>query len=93
MPIGEVVALLLIAQGETKEGGGLNITELMKRGEFALASASRYTQSLALKDRHGNQGKELITSTRDPMSDRQKILRLSPKGHALIHKIQTTLGE
>ncbi len=91
MPIGEAIAFLLVAQGESRDGGGLNITELKDRGGFTLATASRYTQALSKKDRHGELGKELISNERDPMSDRQKILRVSNKGRTLIHKIETVL--
>lgn len=92
MPIGEAVSFLLIAIGETKDGGGLTITELKEKGDFALATSSRYTQSLSLKDRHGRPGHEIITSVRDPLDDRRKILRISPKGSRIIQQIKSAIG-
>lgn len=91
MPMGEAVSLLLIAQGETKEGGGLTVTELKDRGEFALSSASRYMKALAKKDRHGRPGQELVTDPRDPFDERRKVLCLTPKGRRLVEQINTIL--
>jgi DNA-binding MarR family transcriptional regulator len=87
MTVGEIAAFLLVAQGETKDGGGLTVEELMKAGEFALSSASRYSNGLAEKDRNGNPGKQLISNLRDPADDRRKVLRLTPKGQRLVQLI------
>ena len=92
MPMGEAVSLLLIAQGETKEGGGLTVTDLRDRGEFALSSASRYMRALAKKDRHGRPGQELVADSRDPLDERKKVLRLTPKGRRVIEQINTIVG-
>jgi DNA-binding MarR family transcriptional regulator len=92
MPMGEAVSLLLIAQGETKEGGGLTVTELKDRGGFALASASRYMKSLSDKNRHGAEGHQLVTADRDPLDDRRKVLRLSSKGSRVIGQIKSAIG-
>ena len=87
MTVGEIAAFLLIAQGETKDGGGLTVEELMKAGEFALSSASRYSNGLAEKNRKGEPGRQLVTNFRDPADDRRKVLRLTPKGARLIQQI------
>lgn len=93
MPIGQAFSLLLIAQGETEEGGGLTVTDLSRQGQFALSSSSRYVQCLGgRKDRHGRPGQELVSDPRDPADDRRKVLRLTPKGNRIISRIHHTLG-
>lgn len=89
IPIGEVISFLLIAQGETNDGEGLTITELGKAGGFSLSSASRYMQSLNMKNRHGRQGHELINDPRDPNDERRKILQVTPKGRRIVGLINT----
>lgn len=91
MPIGEAVSFLLIANGETRDGGGLTVTELGRQGGFALATASRYMKSLALKNRRGEPGHEVVTDERDPTDDRRKVLRISTKGQRVLTRIQTAL--
>ena len=91
MPIGEAMSLLLIAQGETRDGG-LTVTELNQKGDFALSSASRYMQSLNMKNRHGRAGHELVTDPRDPNDERRKVLQLTPKGRRIIGIVTTILG-
>lgn len=93
MPMGEAVALVVIALGETRQDGGLTVTELGQRGGFALASASRYMKSLGRKNRRGEMGHEVVVDVRDPMDDRRKILRLTPKGSRLIARMKNVVGE
>ncbi len=88
--ISEAISLLLIAQNETKNGG-LTVTELGKKGDFSLASASRYIRSLSVVDRQGRDGLGLVTAERDPMDDRKKILRVSPEGFTVITKVLKAL--
>ena len=92
MPIGCIIGFLLIAQGETTEGGGLTVTEMSKKGEFALSTGSRYMNYLNKKDRRGNPGLELITDPRDPMDDRRKVLKLSSQGRRVVSQITHTIG-
>ena len=91
MPIGEVVSFLTIAAAETQSGEGLTVTELGQRGEFSLASASRYMRSLSSKNRQGGAGHEVVTDARDPLDDRRKVLRISPKGYGIIANIRKIL--
>lgn len=88
--IGEVISLLLIALGETQDGG-LTVTDLKNKGEFALATASRYMHSLSDADRNGNPGHLLVTGERDPKNDSRKILRVTPKGSLLLSSIVNTI--
>lgn len=91
--MGEAYSLLLIASGETKDGGGLTITELAAKSGVALSTASRTVDALAGDGKRGGSvGYELITATRDPMDDRRKILRLTAKGHRTIETISHLLG-
>jgi DNA-binding MarR family transcriptional regulator len=92
MPIGEAVSFLLIASGETRDGGGLTVTELSRQGGFALASASRYMKSLSLMNRQGHPGHEVVTNERDPQDERKKVLRISSKGQRVLKRIQQVLS-
>ena len=92
MPMGQAVSFLLIAGGETKEGGGITITELSERGEFALSSSSRYVKALGTKDRRGEPGQEVVSAPRDPLDERRKVLRLTPKGRRVLEKIEQLIG-
>ncbi len=93
MPIGEAASLLLIALGETGDGGGLSVTDLHRKLPAALASASRYSNSLALTKRGKLPGRELVTNSRDPLNDARKILRLAPKGVLVLRQIGQILGD
>lgn len=90
--MGEAYSLLLIASGETQEGGGITITELASKSGVALSTASRTVDALTNDGkRSGGAGYALITSTRDPMDDRRKILRLTAKGRRTIETISHLL--
>jgi DNA-binding MarR family transcriptional regulator len=89
--ISEAISLILISLGEDKMGGGLTVTELGKRGEFSMASASRYIKSLSVLDRQGRTGLGLVTAMRNPIDDRRKVLRISADGSTVISKIINTM--
>lgn len=91
MPMGAAVSFLMIALGETPEGG-LSVTELSKQGDFPLSTASRYVQFLGEVDRHHRPGKELVSDHVDLMERRKKILRMTPKGKRVAYTIATTAG-
>lgn len=90
MPVGAIIGFLLIAQGETADGG-INVTEMAHKGDFALSTASRHMNYLNKKDRRGNAGHELITDPRDPMDDRRKILKLTGQGRRVISQLTSTI--
>jgi DNA-binding MarR family transcriptional regulator len=92
MPMGEALAFLHIALGETADTA-LSIKELQDRATFPMSTASRYVHSLAEMDRHGRQGKEMITHPRDPLDDRRKVLRITAKGRRIANQLRTALGE
>lgn len=91
MPMGTAVSFLMIADGETPDGG-LSVTELSTRGGFALSSASRYVQALAEMDRHRRPGHDLVTDHVDPMERRRKVLKLTPKGKRILTQIRNVIG-
>lgn len=92
MQMGTAVSFLMIADGDTPDGG-ISITELSKAGGFALSSASRYVQALGAMDRHRRPGFELVSDHVDPMERRRKILKLTPKGKRVINQIRNAIGE
>lgn len=92
MPMGTAVSFLMIAEGETADGGGLSVTELSTQGGFALSSASRYVQALGKVDRHRRPGHDLVSDHIDPMERRRKILKLTPKGHRVLAQLRNATG-
>lgn len=91
MKMGEAVGFLMIAAGETHDGG-LSVTELSKQGGFALSSASRYAQALGELNRHHKPGYELVKDEVDLMERRRKILRVTPKGRRILAQITNIVG-
>jgi DNA-binding MarR family transcriptional regulator len=92
MSVGETIAFLQIAVGETQDGGGMSVTELSKTLEMPLATASRHVLALGQMDRHHAPGKELISAQVDLMERRKKILRLTPRGRRVLSSVTTALG-
>jgi DNA-binding MarR family transcriptional regulator len=90
--MGTAVSFLMIAEGETPDGG-LSVTELSNKGGFALSSASRYVQALAELDRHRRPGHDLVSDQVDPMERRRKVLKLTPKGKRILAQIKRVLGD
>ena len=92
LPMGAAVSFLLIANGQSQDGGGLTVTELKNQGGFALSSASRYQRALGVRDRQGRPGKDLIKDTEDPTDARRKVLRLTAKGNLVAASVRLALG-
>jgi len=86
MTIGECIALVEIAKGMT-DTGGMTVTELSKECGFPLSSTSRYTVKLAGKVKPEDTSSALISNHRDPMDDRRKELRLTPRGKLVLDQI------
>jgi hypothetical protein len=55
-----------------------------------MASASRYVSAFSAPVVEGRKGLGLVEAKEDPMERRKKIIRLTPKGRAVVKKI---LGE
>ena len=91
--IGEAASLLTIALGQSSDGAGLGVTDLKNRLDIALATAGRYSNSLATFDRNKGPGTELISNHRHPTDDRRKVLRLTAQGVRLLGRIENILRE
>jgi len=83
MPLPQLHCLLILGTEED----GMSLTELAKRAEIQLATASRYVSALGKVNRHREEGLKLIESFEDPMERRKKIIRLTTRGKKLIHKM------
>lgn len=86
MPLQQFMCLLVIA----KHKDGLSLTDLAKKANIGLATASRYVASLGKINRHKEEGFNFIEAYEDPMERRKKIIRLTTKGKIALKKI---LGE
>ena len=91
MPLGEAVSFLLVALGETRDGG-ISITDLSKAGDFSLASASRHIQALGEFDRRRDPGLEWVSDSVDLMERRKKILKITPQGRRIVSLLQIAIG-
>lgn len=65
----------------------MSLTELSRRAEIQMATASRYISALGKINRHREEGLKLIESFEDPMERRKKIIRLTARGKKLISKM------
>lgn len=84
MPLPQVYCLFLLAQaGED----GMSLTELSRKADIAMATASRYIGNLGKINRFKEEGFNLVEAYEDPMERRKKIIRLSAKGRALINRV------
>lgn len=86
MPLQQAHCFLLIAETED----GLSLSDLAKKANIGLATASRYVAALGKLNRHREEGLQLIEAFEDPMERRKKIIRLTAKGKIAIRK---ALGE
>lgn len=81
MPLQQAHCFLIVAQAED----GLSLSEIAKKAEIGLATASRYIAALGKLNRHKEQGLQVIESFEDPMERRKKIIRLTPKGRIALN--------
>ena len=86
MPLQQVHCFLLVAEADE----GLSLSDLAKKANIGLATASRYVAALGKLNRHREEGLQLIEAFEDPMERRKKIIRLTPKGKIALRK---ALGE
>ena len=85
MPVGQVVMFLLVALNE-----GADQTQLAELMDIRKSTASRYLLDLSDKTRDGGRGYELITRDPDPTELRRNVYSLSPKGRALLAKLNNS---
>ena len=84
MPIAQAHCLFLLAKAGDD---GLSLTELSKKADIAMATASRYVGNMGKINRFKEEGFKLVESFEDPMERRKKIIRLSGKGKAFVNRI------
>lgn len=82
MPLQQAHCFLLIAEAED----GLSLSELAKKANIGLATASRYVAALGKLNRHREEGLQIIEAFEDPMERRKKIIRLTRKGKLALLK-------
>lgn len=82
MPLQQFHCFLLIAAAEE----GLSLSDLAKKADIGLATASRYVAALGKINRHREEGLKLIEAFENPMERRKKIIRLTPKGKLTLKK-------
>lgn len=82
MPLQQIHCLLILATDDE----GMSLTELSRRAEINLATASRYIAALGKINRHREEGLQLIEAFEDPMERRKKIIRLTGLGKAFISR-------
>jgi DNA-binding MarR family transcriptional regulator len=83
MPIQQLMCLLIIAQDDE----GLSLTEVAQKGHLSLTTASRYVSALGKQNRKREEGLHFVEAYEDPMERRKKIIRLTPKGRAVVRKL------
>jgi DNA-binding MarR family transcriptional regulator len=83
MPVQQLMCLFFIAQEEE----GTSLTEIARKANIGLATASRYVSSLGKMNRHKEEGFNFVESYEDPMERRKKIIRLTTKGKIALKKI------
>lgn len=82
LPIQYALSFLTIAEHE-----GLSIGELAERLGIAQSSASRNVAALSRWHSFGKEGHDLVEAHEDPRERRRKLIRLTPKGRALIETL------
>lgn len=83
MPLQQARCLFIIAASEE----GMSLSDIAKKAGIGLATASRYVGALGSINRKREEGLQLIESFEDPMERRKKIIRLTPKGRAVVRRI------
>jgi DNA-binding MarR family transcriptional regulator len=82
MPIGQIVFFLNAAKLE-----GASLREVAEASDVKMTTASRYLANLSKVDRFHREGLDLLTSHENPMNRRMKVIELTPKGIAVLAKL------
>ena len=82
MPLQQAHCFLIIAEAED----GLSLSDIAKKANIGLATASRYVAALGKLNRHREEGLQIIEAFEDPMERRKKIIRLTHKGKLALNK-------
>lgn len=82
LPIQYALSFLTLAQNE-----GLSMGELAQRLAIAQSSASRNIAALSDWHSFGKPGLGLVEAREDPRERRRKLVSLTAKGHAFLHRL------
>lgn len=87
MPIQMVRVFILVALNP-----GLGTMEMAAKSGLPVSVASRHLIDLAELNRYKEQGHELVVQKIDPMNRRARPATLTPKGRALVARINRIFG-
>lgn len=79
MPLQYVTAFLLVATEEN-----LNVTEYAKRAGTSQSLMTRHLMDLGAVNRHHGEGFGLVEAYDDPVDRRNRLVRLTAKGHHVV---------
>ncbi len=87
LPIQYALSFLTLAQNE-----GLSMGELAQRLAIAQSSASRNIAALSDWHSFGKPGLGLVEAREDPRERRRKLVSLTAKGHAFLHRLTALMA-
>lgn len=87
LPIQYALSFLTLAQNE-----GLSMGELAQRLAIAQSSASRNIAALSEWHSFGKPGLGLVEAREDPRERRRKLVSLTAKGHAFLHRLTALMA-
>ena len=70
---------------------GVTMAELQEKADVSAASLTRNVQALSKMGFKGKTGLDWLISTEDPMNRRQKIVKLTSKGHQVLKELSKIL--
>ena len=86
MPLQIAITFLEVAIHE-----GCSLTDIWKMTGWSHSTLSRHLLDLGERNRHKEEGLQLIESRRDPLELRKNIYTLTPKGRKLVQKLISLL--
>lgn len=86
MPAQYIYAFLLVAEEE-----GLGVVDYAKRADVSVSVMSRHLLDIGERNRHMDEGFGLVTFRSNPMELRRHEYYLTPKGEALLHKLERAI--
>jgi DNA-binding MarR family transcriptional regulator len=93
MPTRHLLVLLVVARFEAQEGG-LLMTQIAGRLEVPLSSVSRAVRQLSKTNRQLNDGLDLVVAQTDLANQRQKPVKLTPRGRMVVEQyLKTVYGK
>jgi DNA-binding MarR family transcriptional regulator len=90
MQMQTILAFLYVAL-ENEMGRTANVGLVRDQVGVTSASATRNVQYWTDRNRYGQKGKECLESVINPANKTEKIIKLSPKGKALVKELEKLL--